>query len=262
MARCSFREARITRFDFGIGTGVPCTNGYSVRRFSWPLFFLGRVIGVERSRYHLWDPETHLEKLKVPLPDSIRSPRLSLDGTRLAFAIGKHVHILEVETGEGVSYSTNDEELLLALSPDGNLLALRGDPASTVRLFEIEQTPAGKPALKRLGELRGHQGEVTALAFSPDSKTLASGSRDKTILIWDVTDPPWSGYPAVAERDEAERHSKKPPVLHLPFDGEVKGVGVIPTRMALDEGVVRFGQGKKGKALRLRGGWSFPRPRT
>ena len=34
--------------------------------------------------------------------------------------------------------------------------------------------------------LRGHTREVTALAISPDGKTLATGSRDNTVKLWDV----------------------------------------------------------------------------
>jgi WD40 repeat protein/tRNA A-37 threonylcarbamoyl transferase component Bud32 len=34
--------------------------------------------------------------------------------------------------------------------------------------------------------LRGHAGAVTALAFSPDGKLLASGSADQTIKLWDT----------------------------------------------------------------------------
>jgi WD40 repeat protein len=37
-----------------------------------------------------------------------------------------------------------------------------------------------------LRHFSGHSSSVTSVAFSPDGKTLASGSKDHTIKLWDV----------------------------------------------------------------------------
>jgi WD40 repeat protein len=40
---------------------------------------------------------------------------------------------------------------------------------------------------KERATLQGHTAVVSSVAYSPDSKTLASGSFDRTIKLWDVT---------------------------------------------------------------------------
>ena len=43
-----------------------------------------------------------------------------------------------------------------------------------------------EPTFKERTTLKGHSHQVNQIAFSPDGKTLASGSADKTIKLWDV----------------------------------------------------------------------------
>jgi WD40 repeat protein len=68
-----------------------------------------------------------------------------------------------------------------AVSPDGKVLAVSEDEyrSPAIEIWDVE---SGKLLLK----LHGHDGSVASLTFSPDGKTLASGSWDTTVLLWDL----------------------------------------------------------------------------
>lgn len=59
----------------------------------------------------------------------------------------------------------------------------------TIQATIKHQSNSNKPEINAsfLHTIRGHSGEVGAVAFSPDKKSLASGSVDKTIKLWQVS---------------------------------------------------------------------------
>ena len=64
------------------------------------------------------------------------------------------------------------------ISPTGKQVA---SPAKNERAINIWDPTTGTT----IATLRGHEGPVSALAYSPDGKRLASGSADKTIRLWE-----------------------------------------------------------------------------
>jgi DNA-binding beta-propeller fold protein YncE len=86
----------------------------------------------------------------------------------------------------------------LAISPDGKLIAVAGNPVTLlhdggiVPSIFVSQVRFSVPILlfdahsgQQVGDLSGHDLEILALAFSPDGKRLMSCG-DTTVRVWDV----------------------------------------------------------------------------
>lgn len=79
----------------------------------------------------------------------------------------------------------------VAISPDGKILAT-GSRDTNIRLFDIEDPSAARLVSTMKGDesgVAGHSSWVLAVAFGPGGKTLASGSFDETLRVWDLADP-------------------------------------------------------------------------
>lgn len=72
---------------------------------------------------------------------------------------------------------SDSEGCRAVMSPDGSLLAVGS--GRRIHLLSAE-------SWDEVGLLSGHSNNVYALAFTPDGRRLVSGSRDRTLRIWDL----------------------------------------------------------------------------
>jgi WD40 repeat protein len=123
--------------------------------------------------------------------DWVEAVAFSPDGkTLVSYAGGgKEVYLWDAGTGESKrTWKVGAGLSALALAADGRTVATgsgegRESSEGKVELWEVASG-------ERIEALGSHGGPATALAFSPDTKTLASASQDRSVKLWDVTGSP------------------------------------------------------------------------
>ncbi|MFB8797536.1 MAG: hypothetical protein U7126_25650 [Microcoleus sp.] len=85
------------------------------------------------------------------------------------------------------TFNHSDSVTSVSFSPDGKTIAT-GCADRKIRIWQVDNDqsaiPSGIASLH--ATLEGHSDIVTSVSFSPDGKTLASGSHDNTVKIWNV----------------------------------------------------------------------------
>jgi WD40 repeat protein len=132
----------------------------------------------------LWNPTTgELLFTLAGHTGSVGYPEFSPDGRRLLTVADDGARIWDVSLpgNEEVMALTGPDKtgsLAMALSPNGAYLALGGVSGVTY----LRDADSGE----LLAVLGGHSNGVFQLAFSPDSKRLASAGNDALVIVWDV----------------------------------------------------------------------------
>jgi len=140
---------------------VSCSKDYSVR--IWNLDSL--------DKHKLFNPHTQLVTVAFVDPSGKYLITGSEDGTVVTTGIYNPKKRRELKVGGPVSDVTVTKNFRFLY------VALKG---GTIKKFEA----VGKNSL--LVTFTGHKDNVNSLQLAPDEKTIASGSNDKTIIIWDV----------------------------------------------------------------------------
>jgi WD40 repeat protein len=141
-----------------------------------------------------------------PLPQAPAALALSPDGTRLAVVLADSSQVQVWDLANGArfwqqSFGSGQPETA-AFSPDGTRLAIAG------RDSVIHVIDAATGSL--LNSLRGHEGGVTALAWSPTGHVLVSGGTPGDLRLW--TEP-------AQPRLRLAGHEPGNPPLHHPGGG-------------------------------------------
>ncbi len=209
----------------------------------------GKILasGSNDGTIRLWDPQT-TKNIGVLTGHQNGVTHIAISGDSQTLAsVGvndKSVRLWNLNTHKPIANLKGKFNTIhsLAYSPDSDIIAA-GDFDGTMTIFSAKKK-------KRITSLVGHDlapsditepGSVLALAFSPDGETLASGSRDTTIRLWDTE--------TTHHKVTLTGHGGRVTTVVFSSDGKTIASGATYTHWNSDSSI-RLWDAKTGKHLR------------
>ena len=142
----------------------------------------------------IWDTETGQQLFSLNGHEGNRRLEFTAAGDRLIVYQQGRTELWHVSAGNAhLSLPAPGGSGALAISSDGGLLAAGAGDTGKISIWAIP-SGTGSQAADLAGwgadvpqyQLLGHTDRVTAAAFSPVGRRLATGSLDRSVLLWDL----------------------------------------------------------------------------
>lgn len=178
-----------------------------------------------------------LEEAPMLVDDSVLEAKhlsFSGDSQKLAFALSNgEIHVWDV-AAQALVYSFQENRVVaaLAFSGDGRRLAAGDSFNAKLFLWDVETG-------QQLIQTQYHTSAIQTLAFSPDSSSLAVGSLDGTVSLWDA-----------ATGDNILHDNQNGPILRIVFSRE----GHLWTATSSDSRVQVWSVADKARRVTLQDG--------
>lgn len=193
-------DPRILLWDArtGVRRGI-LKREYDLNGFPCALFSPdGRILAAcSESTPVMWDVATGkiLPRVEILTASSTRTYALAFSPDGRTIAAGSTdgaVRLWDVSSGKlrGTWQSHTKPVHAVAFSPDGRILAT-GSEDETARLWSMAtgKVRAVLPVGRLPASFYGRLNTVGSLTFSPDGRTLATGSEDGLVRLWGVPSP-------------------------------------------------------------------------
>lgn len=135
---------------------------------------------------HLWDEANPGQTREITTPFTAFSVAFSPDAAQLATVEGDgHLRIWDARTGKLARQfgPISTRYSVVRFDTTGKHLAVGTyNEYQPPGLIEVRETAKGNV----VSTLRGHAGRINVICFSPDGSRLATGSEDRTIIVWDL----------------------------------------------------------------------------